>query len=106
MSQTDAPCPFCHSTDLTRNEWYVDDEEVPAVECNNCKAGAPLDAWNRSRWLCPENGDPLPPEDARILQTYRQEDGTESDCVISTWREAMIEHWRPLVRWMPIPSIN
>ena len=41
------PCPFCGSTDLVDGSWYIDDEEVDAIECNQCKAGAPAAVWNQ-----------------------------------------------------------
>lgn len=40
------PCPFCGSADLVMASWYVDDDEVDAIECEQCKAGAPIDIWN------------------------------------------------------------
>lgn len=40
-------CPFCGSYDLVAGYWTVDDEEVDAWECNNCKAGAPQRVWNQ-----------------------------------------------------------
>jgi hypothetical protein len=42
-----APCPFCGSTNLVDGSWYVDDEEVAAIECDDCKAGAPASVWDR-----------------------------------------------------------
>jgi len=39
MNKDRAPCPFCGSTDLLGGSWYIDDDEVAAIECNNCKAG-------------------------------------------------------------------
>ena len=39
-------CPFCGSSDLVDGSWYVDDWEVDAIECENCKAGAPLTVWS------------------------------------------------------------
>ena len=39
------PCPFCGSTDLTKNLWSLDDGEVDAIECNQCCAGAPAESW-------------------------------------------------------------
>lgn len=40
------PCPFCGGTQLIAGHWYLDDEgEVDAVECDNCKAGAPATVW-------------------------------------------------------------
>lgn len=41
------PCPHCGSTDLSSGFWSLDDEEVDAVECNNCYAGAPERVWNQ-----------------------------------------------------------
>ena len=41
------PCPHCGSADLSSSFWSLDDEEVDAVECNNCYAGAPERAWNQ-----------------------------------------------------------
>lgn len=41
------PCPFCGSTNLLDGSWYIDDEEVDAVECARCAAGAPASVWNR-----------------------------------------------------------
>ena len=46
MSTDNKPCPHCGSTDLVDGSWYVDDEEVDAVECEQCKAGAPASVWN------------------------------------------------------------
>jgi hypothetical protein len=42
----DLPCPFCGSNRLEPNYWYIDDEEVDAFECADCKAGAPKSVWN------------------------------------------------------------
>ena len=50
------PCPFCGSTDLTSNTWSMDEGEKPAIECNNCYAGAPTDVWDR-RELPPEGAE-------------------------------------------------
>lgn len=41
-----APCPFCGGHLLDTNMWTLEDEEVDAVECKNCYAGAPLATWN------------------------------------------------------------
>ncbi len=41
------PCPFCGSTNLTPGYWSLDDGEVDSVECDDCYAGAPVDAWNK-----------------------------------------------------------
>jgi hypothetical protein len=47
MPMTDyPPCPFCGSTNLVDGHWYIDDEEHHAVECDDCKAGAPASVWN------------------------------------------------------------
>jgi len=42
------PCPFCGSSDLAAGAWCLDDEddEVPAIECNNCYGAAPVRVWN------------------------------------------------------------
>ncbi len=40
-------CPFCGGTDLTPGYWSLDDGEVDSVECDNCYAGAPVEAWNK-----------------------------------------------------------
>jgi hypothetical protein len=45
------PCPFCGSTNLLDGSWYVDDEEVAAIECDDCKAGAPASVWNRRKGI-------------------------------------------------------
>jgi len=47
-------CPFCGSTNLVDGSWYLEDEEVAAIECNDCTAGAPASVWNRRA------ADPLP----------------------------------------------
>jgi len=39
------PCPFCGSTDLSKNLWSLNGGEVDAVECNGCYAGAPKESW-------------------------------------------------------------
>ena len=44
---TELACPFCGNYDLEAGYWYIDDEEVDAWECNNCKAGAPQRVWNQ-----------------------------------------------------------
>jgi len=46
MTDDYKPCPFCGSTDLVDGSWYIDDDEVDAVECDACKAGAPASVWN------------------------------------------------------------
>ena len=48
MSKTisNMPCRFCEGFDLSDNEWYIDDAEVDAIECNECKAGARKPVWN------------------------------------------------------------
>lgn len=38
-------CPFCGGTNLVPNLWCLEDCEVDAVECSDCYAGAPVDAW-------------------------------------------------------------
>ena len=38
-------CPFCGSTDLSKSIWSLNGGEVDAVECNQCYAGAPAEAW-------------------------------------------------------------
>jgi len=47
MNQKFCQCPFCGSTDLVGGSWYIDDEEVDAIECEECKAGAPARVWNQ-----------------------------------------------------------
>ena len=42
-------CPFCGSTNLTRGFWSFDEGEVDSVECDDCFAGAPLEAWNKRK---------------------------------------------------------
>lgn len=107
------PCPLCGSDNIVGNTWAVGDEdaekfgaevygEIWAFECSDCLCAAPVQSWNK-RWIEPPS---MPKEGQRILQTYRHDDGSESSPVISVWREAMIGHWRPLVRWMPIPKTN
>jgi len=49
---THRPCPFCGSTDLLDGDWYLDDEEVDAIECSQCAAGAPAPVWNRRVMDC------------------------------------------------------
>lgn len=63
-------CPFCNSTDLLDGCWYIDDEEVDAIECAQCKAGAPAAVWNErpSPWRYPPD---MAEEGQRILMTYR-----------------------------------
>ena len=39
-------CPFCGSTDLTVNDWILAEEEVYAIECKRCLAGAPAAVWS------------------------------------------------------------
>ena len=39
-------CPFCGSDNLLDGFWCLDDEEVDAVECGSCYAGAPIKSWN------------------------------------------------------------
>lgn len=108
------PCPGCGSENITSNEWSVDEDhaaqfgadefsEIWAFECSDCLFAAPIQSWQTrpSLWRYPPD---LPDDGQRIVMTYRNDDDTESPPVISTWREAMIEHWRPLVRWMPIPE--
>jgi hypothetical protein len=46
---TPNPCPSCGSNRLDSNFWIIDHEEVDALECADCKAGAPLEVWNRER---------------------------------------------------------
>jgi len=41
----ETPCPFCGSTDLSKNFWSLNGGEVDAVECNDCCAGAPAESW-------------------------------------------------------------
>ena len=39
-------CPFCGGTSFSENEWCLDDEpDAPALECNSCLAGAPLNTF-------------------------------------------------------------
>ena len=40
-------CPFCGSINLSTGLWSLDSGEVDALECLDCYAGAPLDAWDR-----------------------------------------------------------
>lgn len=42
-------CPFCGCSELSGNYWDLDDvdEEVKALECTKCFAGAPLKAWEK-----------------------------------------------------------
>lgn len=41
------PCPFCGSADLLVGSWILEDEDVDALECNCCAAGAPVIAWQQ-----------------------------------------------------------
>jgi hypothetical protein len=104
MNQTFCPCPFCGSTDLIDGSWYIDDEEVDAVECNACKAGAPTRVWNErpSPW---RRAPVYPLDGQRVLITYEQEDGSESREVIRTWIDGE-QGLLPLVRWMPVPEVR
>lgn len=44
------PCPFCGSPKFFSDIWVLDDgEEVAAVECNKCLAGAPAAVWDARR---------------------------------------------------------
>lgn len=67
------PCPFCGSTNLVDGHWYIDDEEHHAVECDDCKAGAPAAVWNRRAGEDTEN---YPPEwsdrEIAIAEMHRQ----------------------------------
>ena len=47
MTDERKPCPHCGSTDLVDGSWYIYDNEVDAVECSGCKAGAPAEVWNQ-----------------------------------------------------------
>ena len=58
MNNETLPCPFCGSTNLTSNEWSVDEDhaskfgadefsEIWAMECMDCLGSAPLVSWNR-----------------------------------------------------------
>ena len=100
------PCPLCGCTDLSENEWYLDDgdsafSEVPAYECRNCKAGAPRNAWNKRpdpwRYL-PD----LPEIGQTIVFFYENDDGQESGPTVIEFIEAQ---WlMPIVRWMAVPE--
>ena len=50
MSEHNYTCPFCGSYHLREVGWQLPDEnglpeEVDALECQQCYAGAPLSAW-------------------------------------------------------------
>lgn len=49
-------CPFCGGGDLRPVMWDGPDGEVDAAECNNCLAGAPLEAWKRLEAATGKNG--------------------------------------------------
>lgn len=99
-------CPLCGCDDLDTNSWIMDDadgpfSEVPALECRNCKAGAPVEAWNRrpDPWRYPPD---LPEDGQRILFTYQHPDGHESDAITAVYSN--VKDWHPIVRWMPVPE--
>ena len=104
---TDQPCPFCHSLDSRRvdESFYRDDDDHGdhvIVECNNCRATAPTQVWNRDPWRYPPD---MPEEGQRVLHTYKA-DGNESRPVVSTYTKASQERLHPIVRWMPIPEVE
>jgi len=80
MTDDYKPCPHCGSTDLLDGSWYLDDEEVDAIECNACKAGAPASVWNERavKWRYPDRGDPMPVDKQRILMTCPLDAGVAS----------------------------
>ena len=41
------PCPFCGSDELSIVLWADDDGEFDALECDHCKAAAPLPTWDQ-----------------------------------------------------------
>jgi hypothetical protein len=42
------PCPFCGGTDLRGAQWTdKEGNEVPAIECHDCLAGAIRSTWNK-----------------------------------------------------------
>jgi len=111
---TSLPCPCCGSTNITRNEWTVDEDharqfdadehsEIWAFECNDCLAAAPIQSWQKRAdpWRRPPD---MPADGQRIVQTYRQTNGEESREFVGIWNSRFAEHWRPLVRWMPVPQ--
>lgn len=101
------PCLYCDSTDLVDGSWYLDDEEVDAIECNSCKAGAPASVWNQRRdpWRYPERGGPMPVEGQRIIITYRRDTGEESSEICMSYDQWTRDNcdMAPIVRWMPVP---
>jgi len=62
------PCPHCGSTNLTPNQWSLNDGEEDAMECANCYAGAPLRVWNhRGEIPWQEQLKNIPGEDCGIV---------------------------------------
>jgi len=101
------PCPFCGGNQLDHNSWHLDDEEVDAIECRECKAGAPLASWNKrpDPWRYPPD---MPEVGQRIVMTYRQSLGGESREMCTTCSATDWKHYQlaPMVRWMPVPEIG
>lgn len=44
------PCPFCGSVRLSVTDWWDDDGEYPAIECDECKGSSPAVTWNLRRY--------------------------------------------------------
>lgn len=38
-------CPLCHGAKLSLVDWYSDEGEIDAVECDACLCAAPLTSW-------------------------------------------------------------
>lgn len=116
QEQATKPCPFCGSSNITSNEWIVDDDhagkfdadkfnEVPALECMDCLGAAPVVSWNQrpDPWRYPPE---MPLAGMRILKTYRRPNGTESWPITHTVGDPEPVWLHQIVRWMPIPEIT
>lgn len=66
------PCPLCGSNNLSLGFWCLDDEDVEALECNQCHAGAPIETWQRRDrgWINIER-PPKPHHDVIVLVTAK-----------------------------------
>ncbi|TQV85228.1 hypothetical protein FKG94_03290 [Exilibacterium tricleocarpae] len=116
MKHEQMHCPFCGGTNLLTNIWDVDDQEVDALECDTCKAGAPMAAWMRhnattlgNTWI--DGSVPTQPGQ-QVVRYYLANDGSAIGPIISTPVRADGTTtyngkpiYKPTVWWLALPPL-
>ncbi len=110
------PCPFCGCQELLLGDWYIDDEQVDALECTSCKAGAPIGVWNKRAgvtfdaavWTWPKGDKGWPTGEQSVYAFYKGADGHAVGPVVMKPMDKLGRYnkmYWPLLCWHPLPDL-